>query len=59
MSIIDGATRPLSQCFESLLEDVLLPLHRPSEMIEWRDQVPVIAVSVKIIHYENVKDVIS
>ena len=30
--------------FQDLLEQVLLPLHTPNAMVEWRDQVPVVQV---------------
>jgi hypothetical protein len=36
-----NATRTLPHNLQRLLMDVLLPLHEPSEFVEWRDQVPV------------------
>lgn len=27
-----------------LLEDILIPLHSPNIMVEWRDQIPVLQV---------------
>lgn len=38
-----------------LLVDVLIPLHLPNEMIEWRDQIPV----VQLYHEDLVKCVVS
>ena len=40
--IIDGFGCPLQVAHIGLLKLVLLPLHQPNEMVEWRDQIPVI-----------------
>lgn len=36
------ANRPSLLAYRTLLENVLLPLHAPNEMIDWRDQIPVL-----------------
>lgn len=41
-SLIEGFVVPLSQENKSLLSTILIPLHMPNEMVEWRDQIPII-----------------
>ena len=36
--------RTQSELFVHLLQDVLLPLHKPNQMVAWRDQIPVLQV---------------
>ena len=40
--IIEGFTRPLQGAHIGLLQLVLMPLHKPNEMVEWRDQIPIL-----------------
>eukprot|EP00953_Heterococcus_sp_UTEX-ZZ885_P012479 7155-Heterococcus_DN1.PRE.4 len=40
--IVIGFQRPLTAVHKGLLLRVLLPLHAPNEMHEWRDQIPVL-----------------
>lgn len=40
--IVSGLQVPLQCTDHAILVDLLLPLHEPNEMVEWRDQVPVI-----------------
>ena len=40
--IINGFLSPLDRAHRGLLLRVLMPLHQPNEMVEWRDQVPVL-----------------
>lgn len=43
ISGFDGVhSRVQSICAQELLSQVIMPLHMPNEMIEWRDQVPVL-----------------
>ena len=46
LRIVEGIDRssPLAPAHESLLLDVLLPLHKPSGMVLWRDQTPVLGL---------------
>ena len=46
LRIVEGIDRscPLGPAHESLLFDVLLPLHKPSGMVLWRDQTPVLGL---------------
>jgi Protein phosphatase 2A regulatory B subunit (B56 family) len=40
--VIEGLGGPLGNVHFDLLTKLLLPLHKPNEMIEWRDQIPVL-----------------
>lgn len=40
--IIDGFGCPLQVAHIGLLKLVLMPLHQPNEMVEWRDQIPIL-----------------
>lgn len=44
LSIIKGYQLPLSIENKSILVNVFLPLYLPNEMIEWRDQIPLLQV---------------
>jgi len=46
LRIVEGIDRssPLGPAHESLLFDVLVPLHKPSGMVLWRDQTPVLGL---------------
>ena len=42
LCIIEGFLTPLKDADRGLLERVLMPLHQPNQMVEWRDQIPVL-----------------
>lgn len=42
LTIIDGFIQPLSVANRDIMSNILIPLHLPNEMIDWRDQLPVI-----------------
>ena len=42
LCIIEGFLTPLKDADRGLLEKVLMPLHQPNQMVEWRDQIPVL-----------------
>ena len=44
LCIIVGFLVPLSDADRGLLERVLMPLHQPNQMVEWRDQIPVLQI---------------
>jgi serine/threonine-protein phosphatase 2A regulatory subunit B' len=60
-SIIDGFQTPLTNEDLDIMRDILLPLHTPNEMVEWRDQIPIIQsyhgilvqTCVKLIHKDR------
>ena len=40
--VLQGASSPLQPSYRHLLFYILLPLHRPSSMVLWRDQTPIL-----------------
>jgi Protein phosphatase 2A regulatory B subunit (B56 family) len=44
LCIIEGFLVPLGEADRGLLERVLMPLHQPNQMVEWRDQIPVLQI---------------
>ena len=44
LCIIEGFLVPLRDADRGLLERVLMPLHQPNQMVEWRDQIPVLQI---------------
>jgi hypothetical protein len=48
--IIEGFTY-LKTVHTDLIMQIIMPLHSPNEMVEWRDQIPVLQVSNYILYY--------
>jgi Protein phosphatase 2A regulatory B subunit (B56 family) len=44
LCIVEGFLVPLRDADRGLLERVLMPLHQPNQMVEWRDQIPVLQI---------------
>ena len=44
LCIVEGFLVPLREADRGLLEQVLMPLHQPNQMVEWRDQIPVLQI---------------
>jgi Protein phosphatase 2A regulatory B subunit (B56 family) len=44
LCIIEGFLVPLRDADRGLLVRVLMPLHQPNQMVEWRDQIPVLQI---------------